>query len=143
MRTRSRISRECVSCFMGLSFGSDDDVWRPTATSREMMLLRQVTPMASSFGPAWLRRWLLENVPIAGMQRLAQICDTLHLKASEILRDKKAAVRTESNVVGKDIMSILCKWAHSLMTLRRPSRGSRKRCSGSQRGSIERGRVAR
>ncbi|KAI1790850.1 cytochrome P450 [Ganoderma leucocontextum] len=78
----------------------------PVATSGEMMLLRQLTPLVGSFGPAWLRRWLAEKLPITGVQRLIRISDTLHLKASEILRDKKAAVAVERSV-NKDIINVL------------------------------------
>ncbi|KAM5538786.1 hypothetical protein V8D89_007508 [Ganoderma adspersum] len=79
----------------------------PVATSGEMILLRQLTPLVGSFGPAWLRRWLVEKVPIAGVQKLIHISDTLHLKADELLRDKKAAVEVRSCDATKDIMSIL------------------------------------
>ena len=109
-----------------------------------MILLRQLTPVLGSFGPAWLRRWLVEKVPIAGVQKLIRISDTLHLKANELLRDKKAAVEVQSSDATKDIMSILCKsQQYTLMTLRRPSGGSRECSSTSKHGSIERGYTVR
>ncbi|PIL26606.1 cytochrome P450 [Ganoderma sinense ZZ0214-1] len=77
----------------------------PVATSGEVMLLRQLTPLVGSFGPAWLRRWLVEKVPIAGVQKPIHISDTLHLQTSELLRDKKAAVLV--NGTTNDIMSAL------------------------------------
>nr|VWO96279.1 Uncharacterized protein [Ganoderma boninense] len=77
----------------------------PVATSGEMVLLRQLTPLVGSLGPAWLRRWLVEKVPIAGVQKLINISDTLHLQASELLRDKKSTLSV--NGATNDIMSIL------------------------------------
>ncbi len=73
------------------------------------MLLRQLTPLVVSFGPACLRRWLVEKVPIMGVQKLISISDILHLKASELLQNKKAAVEMGSSAATKDIMSILRK----------------------------------
>ena len=109
-----------------------------------MILLRQLTPVLGSFGPAWLRRWLVEKVPIAGVQKLIHICDTLHLKANELLRDKKAAVEVQSSDATKDIMSILCKsQQYTLMSLLQPSGGSRECSSTSKHGGIERGYTVR
>ncbi len=71
-----------------------------------MILLRQLTPLVGLFGPAWLRRWLVEKVPIMGVQKLISISDILHLKASELLQDKKAAVEVGSSAATRDIMSI-------------------------------------
>ncbi|TBU59775.1 cytochrome P450 [Dichomitus squalens] len=77
--------------------------------------IRFVTPYLSYFGPAWFRRFLLDLVPIKGIQRLKQIVDTIQRRSEEIYRAKKAAIEKGDidllNAVGegKDVMSVLLR----------------------------------
>ncbi|CDO70511.1 hypothetical protein BN946_scf184569.g54 [Trametes cinnabarina] len=79
-----------------------------TATCAEMMLLRQMTAIAPYMGPLWLRRWLIERLPLPVLQRLIQIVDALHFGSLKLLREKKIALRNEKND-GQDIISILLR----------------------------------
>ena len=75
--------------------------------------LRVVAPYLSYFGPAWLRRLLLNLVPIPGVQRLRFLTENISERAEEIYRAKKAAIEEGDTQLmhavgeGKDVMSIL------------------------------------
>ncbi|KAI0350833.1 cytochrome P450 [Trametes cingulata] len=81
----------------------------PVATSSEMMLLRQATPLHKYFGPSWLRRWLVEKLPIPTVQKMIHISDTLHQRSLEIFQAKKAAILAGEKTDSKDIITILLK----------------------------------
>ncbi|EJF59099.1 cytochrome P450 [Dichomitus squalens LYAD-421 SS1] len=90
------------------AYGDAVKSYSPVATCAEMMLLRQLTPFVGFLGPSWLRRWLVEILPIPSVQELIRICDTMRAKSSEILQAKKAAVDTHG-ADHKDIISVLLK----------------------------------
>ncbi len=71
-----------------------------------MMLLRQATPFVSSLGPACIRRWILERLPFRSLKNMIHISDTLHLRSSEIFREKKLFLEADKTDAS-DIMSIL------------------------------------
>ena len=74
-----------------------------------MILLRQLSPLVASLGPAWLRRFLVERIPVGTIQRMLHISDTLHARSNEIFREKKSAVENgKESGESKDIISILC-----------------------------------
>lgn len=80
---------------------------RPVATSPGMLLMRQAVPYLGHLGPAWLRRWIVEKLPLRKMRRLVQITDALHGRSLDIFRAKKAMVEAGDNIDAKDIMGIL------------------------------------
>lgn len=69
--------------------------------------------MADSIHPAWLRRLLLDLVPIESIQRMKAICDVINERSREIYNGKKAAIeRGDQELLlamgeGKDMLSIL------------------------------------
>ncbi|EJF59615.1 cytochrome P450 [Dichomitus squalens LYAD-421 SS1] len=77
--------------------------------------IRFFTPFLSYFGPAWFPRFLLDLVPIKGVQRLKQIVDTIQRRSEEIYHVKKIAIEKGDtdllNAVGegKDVMSVLLR----------------------------------
>ena len=71
-----------------------------------MMLCRQLAPLVGALGPAWLRRMIVERLPVGCVQRMVRISDTLHARSSEIFQAKKDAIEG-SHSDGKDIISLL------------------------------------
>lgn len=72
-----------------------------------------ILPFVKYMGPAWLRRKMLDLVPLASVQRLKNITDLMHERSVEIFNErKKAALRGEESMLnqvagGKDVMSVL------------------------------------
>ncbi|KAI1788589.1 cytochrome P450 [Ganoderma leucocontextum] len=92
---------ESVKCFVP---STNDTLWT-----------REFTPYLSYLGPAWLRRFLLNLVPIPSIQRLKTITDIMWKRTEEIYYAKKAAIESGDEELlhalgeGKDIMSVLLK----------------------------------
>ncbi|KAM5540026.1 hypothetical protein V8D89_006166 [Ganoderma adspersum] len=76
---------------------------------------QEFAPYLSYLGPAWFRRFLLELVPISGIQRLKTISDITNKRMEEIYFAKKAATESGDTDLlhgvgeGKDIMSVLLR----------------------------------
>ncbi|KAJ7580829.1 cytochrome P450 [Mycena floridula] len=74
-----------------------------------------VIPVKRLLGPAWLRRRLLEKLPIGNIQTLRKIIDLMDATSKAIFEEKKSMIgRGEEYMVdkvgrGKDIMGILLK----------------------------------
>lgn len=79
----------------------------PVATSPGMLLMRQAAPYLGHLGPASLRRWIIEKLPLRNMRRLVQITDALHGRSLDIFRAKKATVEAGDDIDAKDIIGIL------------------------------------
>ena len=85
--------------------------YRPSLN--DLPWLRVVAPYLFYFGPAWLRRLLLNLVPIPSVQRLRFLTENISERAEEIYRAKKAAIEEGDTQLmhavgeGKDVMSIL------------------------------------
>ena len=66
-----------------------------------------------TFGPNWLRRAIVDATPLASVQYMKNIVDTMHARSCEIVAEKRAALARGDDAVkrqvgeGKDIMSIL------------------------------------
>ncbi|KAH9941595.1 cytochrome P450 [Epithele typhae] len=80
----------------------------PETTAPVMILFRQFAPLAKALGPVWLRRALVQLVPVSCIKKVVGIADALHLRSSEIFSARKAALEAHQED-GKDIMSILLK----------------------------------
>ena len=74
-----------------------------------MVAMRQASPILTSLGPAWLRRWIVDLLPIPQVQELKHVVDILHDTSIRIIDEKKAALQRGDASKGKDIISILCK----------------------------------
>lgn len=74
-----------------------------------MMIVRQTSPLLLQLGPAWLRRWIVDRIPIPRTQKLKRVVDVLHQTSVKIIEAKKAALQKGEYAVGKDIMSVLRK----------------------------------
>ncbi|EIW55304.1 cytochrome P450 [Trametes versicolor FP-101664 SS1] len=81
----------------------------PVMTSPGMLLIRQAGPYVGHLGPAWLRRWIIEKLPLRDMRRLIQVTDALHERSLDIFQAKKAAVEVGDDTDAKDIMGILLR----------------------------------
>ncbi|KAH9847438.1 cytochrome P450 [Lenzites betulinus] len=81
----------------------------PLTFSPEMMVIRQIPPIFTQLGPAWLRRWIVDHIPIVRAQKLKRVVHVLHQTSVKIVEEKKAAMRKGEYATGKDIMSILLK----------------------------------
>lgn len=81
--------------------------YRVTATSPEMILLRQMAPFLKHLGPSWLLRWVLEKSPVRLVRRMVQITDVLHERSLDIFRAKRAAIEAGDDSDSKDILSIM------------------------------------
>ncbi|KAI0631049.1 cytochrome P450 [Trametes polyzona] len=79
----------------------------PVATSPEMILLRQIVPFVKDLGPRWLRRFIVERLPIPCVRRMIEISDTMHEGALKLFTAKKAAIEAGHSTDAKDIMSLL------------------------------------
>ncbi|EIW55291.1 cytochrome P450 [Trametes versicolor FP-101664 SS1] len=100
---------------MGHSFDSltTDDATDPfTRAAKDylyMMIVRQTSPLLLQLGPAWLRRWIVDRIPIPRTQKLKRVVDILHQTSVKIIEEKKAALQKGEYAAGKDIMSVLLK----------------------------------
>ncbi|KAL1946289.1 hypothetical protein VTO73DRAFT_15416 [Trametes versicolor] len=80
-----------------------------TATSPEMIPLRQMAPFLKHLGPSWLLRWVMEKSPVRLVRRMVQITDVLHERSLEIFRAKRAAIEAGDDSDSKDILSIMLR----------------------------------
>ncbi|KAL1946306.1 hypothetical protein VTO73DRAFT_15433 [Trametes versicolor] len=80
-----------------------------TATSPEMIPLRQMAPFLKHLGPSRLLRWVMENSPVRLVRRIVQITDVLHQRSLEIFRAKRAAIEAGDDSDSKDILSIMLR----------------------------------
>ncbi|KAI0713903.1 cytochrome P450 [Earliella scabrosa] len=77
--------------------------------------VRVFSPYFKYFGPAWLRRMLVNLVPVPAVHNVKRILDTVHARSVEILNAKRAAIQRGDQEIlhmvgeGKDVMSILLK----------------------------------
>ncbi|KAK7676942.1 hypothetical protein QCA50_020060 [Cerrena zonata] len=110
---------------LGYSFDSLKEDVPYTAYARAMKDLiaslfhltpyRLWTPYFKKLGPKWFRRWLLDRVPIQGIQRLKEMTDVVYENTRRVFFEKKAALEAGDAAVkeqvanGKDIMSILLR----------------------------------
>ncbi|OJT08227.1 Cytochrome P450 94A1 [Trametes pubescens] len=81
----------------------------PLSFTPEMMIVRQTSPLLLQLGPAWLRRWIVDHIPIPRTQKLKRVVDVLHQTSVKIIEEKKAALQKGEYAAGKDIMSVLLK----------------------------------
>ena len=83
----------------------------------DVVWTQEITPYLSYLGPAWFRRFLLNLVPIAKVQRLKSITDVLSTRLEQIYYAKKTALESGDEELlnslgeGKDVMSVLCECA--------------------------------
>lgn len=104
---------EAVKYFVCVSFlppplsGLKEHLHRLYSTLPDVLLLRQVSPYVEHLGPAWLRRWIMGNLPVPNIWRLVQITDTLYQHSLKIFRAKRAAIEADDDTDAKDIMIIL------------------------------------
>lgn len=83
-----------------------------------MPWIRPLVIPVKKLGPAWLRRRLLEKLPLKKIQILRQIIDLMDATSQTIFTEKKSAIglgeehMTEKVGQGKDIMSILREYDH-------------------------------
>ena len=79
----------------------------------EIQWSRLFVALADSIRPAWLRRSLLDRVPIGSIQRMKTVCDVINARSLEIYAEKKKAIeRGDQELLhamgeGKDMLSIL------------------------------------
>lgn len=70
-------------------------------------------PYVDWFGPPAFRGWVVDHLPFRRLRDIKSMADTIHNQATNIFRDKKAALLAGAMVQkvgeGKDIMSILRK----------------------------------
>ena len=118
--------------------------------SWELHFWRTLSPYFTKIGSPAFRCAVAKMLPTRGMKEMRSLVETLSTKTREIYSNKRAALEKGDHAIlhevgeGKDIMSILCKsQQYTLMTLRRPSGGSRECSSTSKHGSIERGYTVR
>ncbi|CAE6364065.1 unnamed protein product [Rhizoctonia solani] len=83
----------------------------------EMWYLHPFITLLTHFGPAFLRRAVVERIPSRLVQRMKHVADTMHNTAVEILKRKREALDNgtlDSEVAaGKDIMTALLR--HNVM----------------------------
>ncbi|KAI1784540.1 cytochrome P450 [Ganoderma leucocontextum] len=88
----------------------------------ELSVYRWTTPYVSLIGTPAFRRKVLEWLPWKSLHKLKSVVDTMHRRATEIYREKKALLETGDEALtlqvgeGKDLMSILLK-ANTLATV--------------------------
>ena len=79
----------------------------------ELSVYRWTTPYVSLIGTPAFRRRVLEWLPWKSLHKLKSVVDTMHRRATEIYREKKALLETGDEALtlqvgeGKDLMSIL------------------------------------
>ena len=76
------------------------------------MAVRQATPYMLMLGPPQFRRWLLDRVPVARVQRFKELVDTLWARSTEILaasrrRVEKARAEGVEDADTKNLVSVL------------------------------------
>ncbi|KAI0656926.1 cytochrome P450 [Cubamyces menziesii] len=81
----------------------------PLSFTPEMMVVRQLSPFLTQLGPAWLRRWIVERIPISRTQKLKEVVDVLHQTSVKIIEKKRVALQKGDYAAGKDIMGVLLK----------------------------------
>ncbi|KAJ3480631.1 hypothetical protein NLI96_g8210 [Meripilus lineatus] len=76
----------------------------------------QLTPFIKKLGSPPFRRWVLDNLlPIAKIQRLKVLSDTIKARAKEVIAQKRLALQSGEEAVlqqigeGKDVISILLR----------------------------------
>lgn len=72
-----------------------------------MVAVRQASPILTSLGPAWFRRWIVDHLPFGQVQELKKAVDVLHDTSIRLVSQKKAALELGEFSAGKDIISIL------------------------------------
>ncbi len=81
----------------------------------QLSVLRRIVPYLPEIGSPWLRRKLVELIPIKNIQKLRYIVDTMHERSVEIYQEKKRMLEQGDEALkdkvgeGKDLMSILRK----------------------------------
>ncbi|EJF57366.1 cytochrome P450 [Dichomitus squalens LYAD-421 SS1] len=81
----------------------------PLSFTPAMVAMRQASPILTSMGPARLRRWIVDLLPIPQVQQLKDVVDVLHDTSLRIIDEKKAALQRGDTAQGKDIIGILLK----------------------------------
>ncbi|KAF8656004.1 hypothetical protein AX16_002824 [Volvariella volvacea WC 439] len=117
----SRVALESVGrTILGYSFDPLDSPYNNPYTSAvkeliptlfSLSLVRQFAPFLVRLGPAWFRRKLVELVPHKAVQRVKEMSDVMHLKAVEILEERREQIRqnAEGNEDARDIISVLLR----------------------------------
>lgn len=72
-----------------------------------MVAVRQASPILTSLGPTWFRRWIVDHLPFGQVQELKKAVDILHDTSIRLVSQKKAALELGEFSAGKDIISIL------------------------------------
>lgn len=82
----------------------------------------QLTPFIKKLGSPPFRRWVLDNLlPIAKIQRLKVLSDTIKARAKEVIAQKRLALQSGEEAVlqqigeGKDVISILCTYPSNFL----------------------------
>ena len=89
--------------------------------------MRFLLPPSLKLGPPAFRRWLLNFVPHAGVQRVKRIADEIDHHSRHIYEEKKRAMRAGDAAVmhqigeGKDIMSKLSESGQDVLARRKLS----------------------
>ncbi|KAJ3490087.1 hypothetical protein NLI96_g1671 [Meripilus lineatus] len=107
---------------LGHSFDElDDDVPNPFAEALKslvpvmapMFLIVRLLPFVVNIGPASVRRWIVERLPLKNVQAARKLSDLMDKTSREILASKRKALVEGDEAVhrqvgaGKDIMSVL------------------------------------
>ncbi|KAF4623118.1 hypothetical protein D9613_001355 [Agrocybe pediades] len=74
-----------------------------------LSLVRQFAPFLVKLGPPWFRRKLVEWTPHKSVQKVMNMSDVMHEKATEILGQKRAQAIDSTEDDEKDIISILLR----------------------------------
>ncbi|KAI0367643.1 cytochrome P450 [Pilatotrama ljubarskyi] len=90
-------------------FNKAAKVYLPLSFTPLMMVVRQLSPILTRLGPAWLRRWIVDRIPSDNIRKLKEAVDVLHSTAVRIIEEKKAVLQKGEYAAGKDIMSVLLK----------------------------------
>ena len=91
-----------------------------SAVNFKLYAMHFCPPALLTFGPARLRRFLVDHAPFPAVQDLKGIVDIMYKTSVDILNSKVRALEegdeeTERQVAkGKDILSILCGFFHFL-----------------------------
>lgn len=77
--------------------------------------IRTALPLCPEIWVTSFRRWVLDNlVPIAKIQRLKNLSDTINAEAAQVVAQRRLAIQSGEGAIlqevgeGKDIMSVLC-----------------------------------
>ena len=88
-------------------------------------MFRWLPRLVVNLGPASIRRWIVERIPLDSVQHLRRISDVMHERSAQIFKDKKAALESGDDAIknqigeGRDIMSILRELLASIHDERR------------------------